>query len=96
MNKQTLYFAVYVNINGMSPQKAKEQMAQVVNMYKPSDTERYKQQYEEKIFFFPIKTGDTRMELLFPSPFLTEDQSAALYEKYYEKFNDLIENIKEL
>jgi hypothetical protein len=96
MNKQTLYFAVYINISGQSRQKARESIAQIKEMYKTSDSEEYKQQYEEKIFFLPVKQGDSRMELLYPAPFLTAEQSKDLYDKYYEKFQDLIENIKEL
>lgn len=99
MNKQTLYFAIYVNVGGMSPMRIKETMAQVINMYGPgrmSPLQSQHNQYEEKMFFFPVKNGDTRMELLFPSPFLTEKQAEELYGKYYEKFNKLIEEIKGL
>lgn len=93
MKKQTLYFAVYVNVGGQSPQKARETLAKLNHLYTRTDAE---QQYEDKFFFMPIKNGENRIELLYPTPFLTEEQAEKIHERYLENYQEIIKKIEEL
>ncbi len=94
-DRQTLFFAVYVHVGNKSPQRVREILAEFSQKLKREDPFN-REQYEERYFVFPIKDGDTRMELLYPSPFLREEQAEALYEKYYERFQELTEKIEAL
>lgn len=94
-DKQTLYFAVYVNVGNSSPQRAREIMAEVVNLTQQTEEEAERSQYIEKFFFFPVREeSNTRMELLFPSPFLTKEQSVELHDKYYERLESIIKQLQ--
>jgi hypothetical protein len=52
LNKQTLYFAFYIDVTGMSPTKAKDTIANLTAMYTSKNPD---DQYNEKIFFVPVK-----------------------------------------
>jgi len=93
-NRQTLIFAVYVPIGNMSPQRAREQMAQLIEMYKEDPFNP--NQYNEKYLWLPTKTDEARIELLYPMPFLTEEQAEKLHEKYYAKYQEAINKIGDL
>lgn len=93
--KQTIYFAIYINVGGMASMKARETVAQFINMYKPDKMAQLKNQYEEKYFFFPVRTGETRIEVVYPTPFMSVEDADKLYAKYYENFKNLIQQIKD-
>jgi len=94
-NRQTLYFAVYINIGGQSSQKAQETISEFMRVYMSENPLKPKQ-YEERFFVFPVRDQPTKMELLFPSPFLKAEQMEELYEKYYGKFEELTDKINRL
>lgn len=79
--KETLYFAVYVNVRGASAQKATRRINEMKEHMKSSGSDRY----EEIFFFFPVQDRDSGMELLYPSPAMTQEQ--------IEEFNDRINNL---
>jgi len=76
--------------------KVKETIAQIVHNYQTDQSEEFKNQYREKFFFMPIKNGDGRIELLYPTPFLTEEQAEKLHVQYYEKYQEIINKIENL
>lgn len=95
MDRQTIYFAVYVNIGNASTQKAQEMISEFMRLYTAENPLKPKQ-YEERYFIFPVRDQDTKIEVIFPTPFMTEEQAKALHEKYYERFEDLIAKIDQL
>ena len=94
MERQTLIFAVYIPIGNQSPQRAKESIAQFMNMLKEDPMKP--NQYNEKYIVMTTRTGEGKIELLYPTPFLTEEQAEKLHEKYYAKYQDVINQIEEL
>lgn len=61
-DRETLYFAYYINVAGLSRQKAREHIIEVVDQM---GTPSKRDQYREKWFFVPITDGQTRIELLY-------------------------------
>ena len=71
--KQTLYFTVYVPIGSKSPQKAKEDIKEFVQMFKQSQEDLRNGQYIEKYFFMPT-TGEGRIELMNPPTIIHQNE----------------------
>lgn len=94
LERQTLIFAVYIPIGNSSPQRAKESIAQFMNMLKEDPLKP--NQYNEKYIVMPTKLGEGKIELLYPTPFLTEEQADKLHDSYYAKYEDIINQIEEL
>lgn len=84
--KSTLYFAVYVSVANMSKQSGVEAISIMKRMVEEKKLEET--EYNEKYYIIPCQ-GDSRIELLYPSPFLTEEQTI----KYFDKYKELIEEI---
>lgn len=89
-DKQTLYFAVYVNVDGASAYKGKEIIKTVMEILKKDDPDA---QYKEKWVVLPVKGQPTKIELLYPHPFLTDEQAEDLYQKYYQKYEDVLTRV---
>ena len=90
MERETLYFAHYVHIGSSSPQRARETIAQYHRMInapgKPSP-------YDEKHFIIGVRDEESRIELLYPTPFMRREDVEALRQKYEERFKRLVEEI---
>jgi hypothetical protein len=92
-DRPMLYFAVYVDIGQYTPQKAKEQLESFrSSLTNDNDTSPYR----EKFFIMPCRNQPTKIELLYPTPFLSREQAEELYESYYSKYQHLIQDIQNL
>lgn len=89
--KQTLYFAVYINVGTASKVRRNQKLSEFISMYKQHKP--HLDQYIEKFYWFPIETGETRMELLYPSPFVSNEHLEELYIKHQAAIAKLGEEI---
>jgi hypothetical protein len=44
----------------------------------------------------PTKHQEDKIELLYPTPFLTQEQADELYKSYYSKYQSLMQGIQNL
>lgn len=95
--KQIFYFAHYINVESKSPQHVREILTEYYKMLEHRQTtDSAKSPYDEKHFVLPIKNGDSKVELLYPQPLITESNVSALYEKYMERMEAVVESINRL
>jgi hypothetical protein len=91
--KPTLYFVVYVDIANSTPMKAKESLHSLYeHLTKNSD----KQDFKERFFIMPVRNTNSRIELLYPTPFLSKEDVEELYQKYQQRYDNIVDYIKKL
>jgi len=61
-DRETLYFAYYVNVGNVSRQKANEIISE---LHAKLGRQSVNDQYREKWFYVPVTDGQTRIELLY-------------------------------
>jgi hypothetical protein len=91
--RPTLYFAVYVDVTAKSSQRAHEDLAR---MHEHLNKNSQEQDYKERFFIIPVRNASSKIELLYPSPFLSKEDAEELYQKYYERYEKIIKDIKNL
>ena len=91
--RPVLYFAVYVDIGHYTPQRAKEELEKFQETMSRQCEDSL---YREKFFIMPCRNQSTKIELLYPTPFLSKEQADELYESYYSRYQHLIQDIKNL
>ena len=87
LNLENPIFVVYMSIDGMSPQKAEEQI---------SDLSRYMSYENVTNWILPIKNGDSRVELIWQgSKYSTNPgiMNFNNFENLINRFNEVIEVI---
>jgi len=82
-DRPVIYFAVYVDVQGMSPQKAKDTLAHANALI---NREQENWPFRERFFIFPIQ-GTSRIELLYPTGPITSERIEKMHDKYQEILN---------
>jgi hypothetical protein len=91
-NLPVLYFALYINVDGQSPQCAREGIYNLVANFNRSVEET---DFNEKFFVFPVKNQPSKIELLYPFPGVDKAELDEMYEKHLKRLDDLRKRIED-